>query len=401
MRLRLSARAPAALPSRSSPSDRTQLAARGALGDDLPRRGSRAADAAARRCASTSSWKANRRCGVSSVLDRVDEPLRGSPQGGDVGHPHEPASTFRRAPRERRFASSSCDAICVASFASAAMASSRCRSCRRHHRGGVEPLRLRRPQQRAGPVRVVIPRRQPRRHADELVLIEIRHARTSDASRVRSSHGPSRSRLAVPISSSTAATSCRYAASGSACSRHTPSNRAASASRRATRSACAAARRSASTRSTAAACFSTSRSRATTRRCMPEFGVERYASAPMRSPPTSTSDRTPRACPRQLVAQPSASAASTSARSAATSSGESLRPLQSPGDPAVEVRGAHRRPPPIGDRAFHRLMRAGGPVLVRNRSATERAAHPTPAHCSQPEPTPRRAMRRRRSAFIA
>jgi hypothetical protein len=35
MRPRLLTRAPSALPSRSSPSDRTQLAARGALGDDL------------------------------------------------------------------------------------------------------------------------------------------------------------------------------------------------------------------------------------------------------------------------------------------------------------------------------------------------------------------------------
>ena len=69
--------------------------------------------------------KADRRSRCSSSSIDVDEPLRSSPQGGGVVRHHDPANTRRRAPRARRFASSSRDAICVASRASAPMASSR------------------------------------------------------------------------------------------------------------------------------------------------------------------------------------------------------------------------------------------------------------------------------------
>ena len=215
----------------------------------------------------------------------------------------------------------------------------------------------------------------------------------------RSIHAPSFSRLAVPISSSTAAISCRNAASGSACSRHVLSNLAASASRPSNEIRMRAARRSCSTRSSAAACFSTSRSRATTKRCRRNSGVERYAprrcdhrrrrrriQAPRAFACASSSLSRRRAPPRPRRAAPRRRPASAFAlcRAPAIRLSRSVALIGSSTPSEIE--------------RFISSCALVGPVLVRNRSAAERAAAAPRRSCSQPEPTPRRARHRRWSA---
>ena len=150
--------------------------------------------------------------------------------------------------------------------------------------------------------------------------------------------------------------------------------------------------RSCSTRSSAAACFSPSRSRATTRRCRRNW-ASNVSLSPMRSPPRSTSDPRPARSPAPAPRSVSASARSASASSACDVVRRGLRPLQGPGDPAVEIRCAHRvRHPSEIERRICR-MRVVGRVPVRNRRAPE---HEPPPHAGAllaagADPAPRKA----------
>ena len=121
-----------------------------------------------------------------------------------------------------------------------------------------------------------------------------------------------------------------------------------------------------------------------------------------RSPPTSTSDQAPQCVHAKARRRAFVSAASTSARSAATSSGSSSFPLQDPGDPAVEIRSAHRLLQPSEIERFICLMRVVGrgpdPKPERRRTTS---CCPTPE--LQPEPVqtnPPSAMRLPMSATM-